>query len=124
MTINEEVKIIEYAPSIFEAIRSMDGIKDGMVQMSLNTELNRQQVFKAKESAGKSGSFFFFSYNKKFLLKTMNDSEMEVFFEMLPDYFCHFIKNPQSLLARIYGVFTVKMETIEPVHILLMANAA
>jgi hypothetical protein len=42
MTINEEVKIIEYAPSIFEAIRSMDGIKDGMVQMSLNTELNRQ----------------------------------------------------------------------------------
>jgi len=28
------------------------------------------------------------------------------------------------LLARIYGVFTVKMETIEPVHILLMANAA
>lgn len=94
MTINEEVRIIEYAPSIFEAIRSMDGIKDGMVQMSLNTELNRQQVFKAKESAGKSGSFFFFSYNKKFLLKTMNDSEMEVFFEMLPDYFCHFIKNP------------------------------
>jgi hypothetical protein len=64
-------------------------------------------VFKAKESAGKSGSFFFFSYDKKFLLKTMNDSEMDVFQKALPEYFNHLRKNPDSLLARIYGIFTV-----------------
>jgi len=28
------------------------------------------------------------------------------------------------LIARIYGVFTVEMEDIEPVDLLLMANAA
>jgi 1-phosphatidylinositol-4-phosphate 5-kinase len=43
-------------------------------------------VFKAKESAGKSGSFFFFSYDKKFLIKTMNNNELRVFKEALPDY--------------------------------------
>jgi 1-phosphatidylinositol-4-phosphate 5-kinase len=64
-------------------------------------------VFKAKESAGKSGSFFFFSHDKKFLLKTMNDSEMKVFKEMLPQYLNHLHKNKDSLLARIYGIFTV-----------------
>lgn len=84
MTINEEVKTKEYAPAIFEAIRRMDNITVEMIQQSLNTEKNRQQVFKAKESAGKSGSFFFFSFDKKFLLKTMNDGEMEVFVKCLP----------------------------------------
>jgi len=81
-------------------------------------------VFKAKESAGKSGSFFFFSYDKQFLIKTMNDNEMEVFVEALPEYFEHLKNNPDSLLARIYGIFTVLMEDLTPVHILLMANAA
>ena len=32
--------------------------------------------------------------------------------------------NPKSLIARIYGIFTVEMEDIEPVDLLLMANAA
>lgn len=83
-TINEEVRTTEYAPAIFQAIRKMDNITDEMVQKSLDTELNRTQVFKAKESAGKSGSFFFFSFDKQFLLKTMNDHEMDVFTNCLP----------------------------------------
>lgn len=64
MTISEEVKITEYAPAIFAAIRKMDNISDSMVQNSLDVQKNRDQVFKAKESAGKSGSFFFFCYDR------------------------------------------------------------
>lgn len=30
--------------------------------------------------------------------------------------------NPNSLLARIYGIYTVKMEDIEPVNLILMGN--
>ena len=123
-TIHEDIQTIEYAPAIFEAIRKMDDISDAMIQKSLNPEVNRQQVFKAKESAGKSGSFFFFSYDKQFLIKTMNDNEMDVFVKALPEYFTHLMQNPDSLLARIYGIFTVVMEDLTPVHILLMSNAA
>jgi 1-phosphatidylinositol-4-phosphate 5-kinase len=64
MDINEEVKTTEYAPAIFKAIRDMDKITDEMIIKSLDTEANRQQMFKAKESAGKSGSFFFFSFDR------------------------------------------------------------
>lgn len=123
-TINEDVQTIEYAPAIFEAIRKMDKITDAMIQKSLNPELNQTQVFKAKESAGKSGSFFFFSYDKQFLIKTMNDNEMAVFVKSLPKYYEHLRENKNSLLARIYGIFTVNMEDLTPVHILLMANSA
>ena len=102
----------------------MDKITADDILLSLNPELNRQQVFKAKESAGKSGSFFFFSFDRRFLIKTMNNAELKVFRNCLPDYVMFLRENPDSMIARIYGVFTVQMEDITPVHLLLMSNAA
>ena len=75
MTINEEVQVIEWAPAVFHAIKKIDGITPQMIEESLSTDANAKQLFKAKESAGKSGSFMFSSYDKRFLIKTMNKSE-------------------------------------------------
>ena len=75
MTINEEVQVIEWAPAIFNAIKKMDGITPEAIIKSLNTDSNAKQLFKAKESSGKSGSFMFSSYDKRFIIKTMNKSE-------------------------------------------------
>jgi len=52
----------------------------------------------------------------------MNDDELTIFLDSLPDYIAHFRNNPDSLIARIYGVFKVKMEDIVPVNLLVMAN--
>lgn len=90
----------------------MDGITPEMIKQSLSTEMNHKSVFKAKESAGKSGSFFFFSFDRKFIIKTMNSSEKKVFIDSLPSYMQHLKQNPKSLIARIYGIFTVEMEDI------------
>lgn len=38
---------------------------------------------KTQESLGKSGSFFFFSYDKKVLLKTMEHSEIKLIIECI-----------------------------------------
>ena len=40
----------------------------------------------------------------------------------LPKYLDHLRKNPKSLIAKIYGIYTVRMEDIREVHILLMNN--
>ncbi len=124
LVIDEQVTITEYAPAIFQAVKNMDGVTNAQVGLSLAAEFNKNQVFKAKESAGKSGSFFFFSFDKKFLIKTMNNSELAVFRSALPKYLAFLRRNPNSLIARIYGIFTVRMEDIVPVHLLLMANSA
>lgn len=105
---------------MFEAIKEMDKVSADDILYSLNPELNRQQVFKAKESAGKSGSFFFFSFDRRFLIKTMNNAELKVFRNCLPEYVMFLRENPDSMIARIYGVFTVQMEDITPVHLLFM----
>ena len=41
---------------------------------------------------------------------------------MLPDLYKHIKEHPQSLLARIYGVYTVKMRNYDPVNLILMGN--
>ena len=110
LTISEEVKITEYAPAIFHAIRKMDNITSDMIEQSLSTDANAEQLFKAKESAGRSGSFMFFSYDKRFLIKTMDSSEKNIFLKSLPSYIDHFRMNPNSMLARNYGMYCIEME--------------
>ena len=109
---------------MFEVVKEMDKVTPKDILDSLDAAKNRQQVFKAKESAGKSGSFFFFSFDKRFLVKTMNNAELAVFIDCLPEYVLFLRKNHDSMIARIYGIYTVQMEDITPVHLLLMSNAA
>lgn len=52
----------------------------------------------------------------------MNEGELKTFMNMFENYFNHLVKYPNSLLARIYGIFTVKMEDIVPVNLILMGN--
>ena len=44
------------------------------------------QIRKAKESLGASGSFFFFSFDNKLVIKTISEEEKEKMVELLPLY--------------------------------------
>ncbi len=86
--------------------------------------LNEETIKKAKQSIGKSGSFFFFSHDKKFILKTISVHELESLLKLLPhyyDYIC--FENPFSLLSRIYGAFSINIGGISTIHLFLMENS-
>ena len=53
----------------------MDGIKSQDFKKSLNIEHNLHNIFTSGQGAGKSGSFFFFSNDRKFIIKTMRGNE-------------------------------------------------
>lgn len=55
----------------FAKICDMDGLTQEQLVKSLDVVKNKEKVFQAGEGAGASGSFFFFSYDNKFLLKTI-----------------------------------------------------
>ena len=61
--IYEDVKIFDYAHKGFLKLRDMDGITKAMIKKSLDPIPNYEKSKKAGESTGKSGSFFFFSYD-------------------------------------------------------------
>lgn len=108
----------------FEVIRQMDKISKTDLMESLSIKKNRKAVFRAGQGAGKSGSFFFFSYDNRFLIKTLTNTEMHVLFSMLDQLIEHFreTKN-KSILARIYGVFTLKTNVFGPVNLMIMQNS-
>jgi len=79
-------------------------------------------VFKAGESQGKSGSFFFFSKDQKFIIKTMTDSDFNAFQRIQKAYFAHIARHHNSLLARVYGIYSIRMEDQTPVKLIVMEN--
>ena len=105
--IYENVKVYDYACKAFHKLRYNDGISSFMIKNSLDPDTNLENALKAGESTGKSGSFFFFSKDRKFIIKTVFQEELDVFMQDLPEYFKHVDEHPSSLLARIYGLFQV-----------------
>lgn len=84
-----------------------DGIQPSNVMDSLSILRNYKMVFRAGEGSGASGSFFFFSYDNRFLIKTLQGDEKKKLLSMLEGYTNHIkATNNRSLIARIYGIFT------------------
>lgn len=93
-----------------------------MLFKSLDYRKNRQQIFSSGEASGASGSFFFFSHDRRFIVKTMTKTELIFMEKFIPDYYKHIRDNPLSLLARVYGIYTVKMKGLKNIHLILMGN--
>ena len=52
----------------------------------------------------------------------MPKDELDLLLKLLPKFHEHLSRNPDSLLSRIYGVYTVKMESYGEVHMIVMGN--
>ena len=101
----------------------MDDVTDFMLQQSLSMEANRDRIFRSGEGDGKSGSFFFFSYDNQFLIKTVRPSEVKKLTKIVDSMISHIkFADNKSLLARIYGLFTIKTNVFGSVSIILMQN--
>ena len=107
-TIKKSVLVTYHSMDLFRTIFRDFCATFELLQRSLAPDKNRDMVFQAGEGAGRSGSFFFFSHDRRFIIKTMKKEEMKCFLKRLHHFGDHFLKNRHSILARIYGVFTVK----------------
>ena len=125
MEINQRVRVTFHMIDYFQTLYHAWEINDfDQFYSSLSPKYNRDMIFKAGEGAGKSGSFFFFSHDRKFVVKTMSSTELKLFKRMVPKYADHLQANKNSLLSKILGIFTVQAECTmdSKVHIMLMEN--
>ncbi|KAL1875945.1 hypothetical protein VTK73DRAFT_9656 [Phialemonium thermophilum] len=73
-------------------------------------------------SPGKSGSFFYFSRDYKYIIKTIHHGEHKFLRKMLKDYYQHVVENPNTLLSQFYGLHRVKMPYGKKIHFVIMNN--
>ena len=93
-----------------------------MLENSFSPKRNHDQVFNAGEGSGKSGSFFFLTHDKKFMIKTISKAEAILMIRILDSYISHYKMYPDSLISKIFGVFTVRRRGMAPVTLCLMEN--
>lgn len=69
---------------------------------------------------GKSGAFFFFSPDQKYLLKSLKLAEVDVLKQLLADYHTHVLNFPQTLLPQFLGFY--QLEFYEEKHVFVCMN--
>ena len=99
LNLKRTVIIRQYAPKVFRKIRLLNNIKDQDLIESLDPSKNIKQIQNAGEGAGASGSFFFFSHDRKFIMKTMSKLEINHLIRVLPHYYDHLNSGDQCSLA-------------------------
>jgi len=59
-------------------------------------------------STGKSGSFFYYTEDSKFMVKTLPKDEALFLLKLLKNYYNHIICNENTLMSRIFGLHKMK----------------
>mmetsp|Transcript_50855 Transcript_50855/g.99705 ORF Transcript_50855/g.99705 Transcript_50855/m.99705 type:complete len:724 (+) Transcript_50855:98-2269(+) len=93
----------DYAPETFRRIRARMGIDPQDYTMSVCGDFEYLEF----ASNSKSGEWFFFSHDKRYMVKTISHDEARILITMLPKYFDHLMKYPDTLLTRFYGLHKV-----------------
>lgn len=119
----QDALIIEYYDTYFKEIRDIDEITNDIVINSFLPYKNQYSINQMIESNGKSGSFFFHSYDHKFLIKTITNEELDLFITQFAEpYHKHMKTFKDSLIIKIYGLFSIIIQGISEVNIIVMQN--
>lgn len=98
-------RLKDYCPRAFRTIRQMSGISDECYLNSVAAEAPYIEFI----TNSKSGNFFFYSNDGKYMIKTHSKEESKVLRRILPAYMEHICRNPSSLLVRFFGMYQVKI---------------
>lgn len=98
-------KFKDYSPEVFRELRSLFGLDPADYLVSLTSKY----ILSELNSPGKSGSFFYYSRDYKYIIKTIHHSEHIHLRRHLKEYYNHVKSNPDTLLCQFYGLHRVKM---------------
>lgn len=117
-------KFTIFAPRVFARLLAEDTV--GEIWRSFELMENRDQLYRIVESdGGRSGEFFFFTSDCRYILKTLNKEEFYLLLEYLEDFYGHFLTYPDTLIAKPLGMFKIENKEVnQSYYILLMKNNA
>ncbi|KAJ2781543.1 Phosphatidylinositol-4-phosphate 5-kinase [Coemansia javaensis] len=113
-----DFKFKDYAPWVFRCIREAFHLSTEDYLVSLTDKYILSEV----GSSGKSGSFFYYSQDYRFIIKTVHHTEHKFMRRILPQYYQFVCDNPHTLLSRIYGLHRIKLPQGRKVHFIVMSN--
>ncbi|ROW09947.1 hypothetical protein VPNG_06261 [Cytospora leucostoma] len=113
-----DFKFKDYAPWVFRHLRQLFHLDPADYLMSLTGKY----ILSELGSPGKSGSFFYFSRDYRFIIKTIHHAEHKFLRKILKEYYNHVTANPNTLLSQFYGLHRVKTPWGRKIHFVVMNN--
>lgn len=113
-----DFKFKDYSPWVFRHLRAKFRLDPADYLMSLTSKY----ILSELGSPGKSGSFFYFSRDYKYIIKTIHHGEHRFLRKILRDYFKHVEDNPDTLISQFYGLHRVKTPFGRKIHFVVMNN--
>ncbi|KAL9625078.1 MAG: hypothetical protein Q9160_000807 [Pyrenula sp. 1 TL-2023] len=113
-----DFKFKDYAPWVFRHLRAKFRLDPADYLMSLTSKY----ILSELGSPGKSGSFFYFSRDYKYIIKTIHHAEHKLLRKVLREYYNHIENNPNTLLSQFYGLHRVKIPFGRKIHFVVMNN--
>ncbi|RLN32340.1 hypothetical protein BBJ28_00022508 [Nothophytophthora sp. Chile5] len=112
-------KFKDYSPDVFRQVRRRFGIDLADYMLTLSGDFNFIEFM----SNSKSGQFFFYSHDGRFMIKTQTKDESKFLRRILPHYYKFVMENPNTLVTRFYGMHRVKMHHLRrKMHFVIMAS--
>ena len=131
-SINTAYQFFDFSPRVFHQIRMLYGISSNDYLKSIGPEniigsmiTGNIKSLNEQCSTGKSGSFFYYTPDSKYMLKTISHAEFVRLKHILKQYYTHMVNYPQTLITRFFGLHKIKYKdngTVQRVYFIIMAN--
>lgn len=123
----------DLCPRVFHQIRRLYSISSKDYLRSIGPEniigsmiMGDISTVKEQCSTGKSGSFFYYTPDNRYTIKTISHNEFIRLKHILKQYYDHLSTHPQSLITKYYGLHKIKYKKeaggIARVYFIVMAN--
>ena len=101
----------QYKPKNFQQIRALHDITNEDFIASL---CDAELLGGWTESSGKSGSLFWYSSDRKYIMKSISAQETQVMNHMCSSYLRYIGSHPHSLLCKFFGMFKITTYVAAP----------
>lgn len=95
---DQDVTFYDYAPHVFRYLRGLSSIASDDYRLSF------EETTKERVSEGKSGAFFYFTQDRKYVVKTLSREELQFLLLILPQYCRYVAHHAETLIARFFGL--------------------
>jgi 1-phosphatidylinositol-4-phosphate 5-kinase len=113
-----DYKFKTYAPFVFLYLRHHFGITDGEYM----NELTGDYMMSELQTIGRSSAMFYFTWDGKYILKTLTKNEMLCLRRMLPGYYQYVTQHPDTFVNKFFGAYRSQTSVGRPIRFVIMNN--
>ena len=115
---NYDYKFKAYQPKVYRALRNFFGVSDLEYLVSLTSDYMMSEL----KTIGRSSAMFYYTWDGRYVIKTLTQEEMKVLQRILPLYYDHVTNHPDTLVNQFYGAYRSQTSIGRKIHFVVMNN--